>query len=214
MPLNYCSVPLKFPSNDNIDEFNNIVKHASHEDYDVAFKFLHEWSHWIKRNVEISNEVYALVLRTLEGLKLRIHYAKEKKCLKQKYTPDDFSLHFYNSTLKRATFEQINEVRNTLCVFLEDMLLYELEYGKLDLLKIIRSRLYTFANHQLRVHISPDDAIPNNRELQVSVRCLRKYEIEHGALKIHHDKKKGGSKTKSSVMKNIKDLLIELKDKL
>lgn len=214
MPANYCSVPLKFPSDNNIDEFNNIVKHASHEDYDMAFKFLHEWTHWIKRNVEISNEVYALVGRVLEGLKLRLHHAKEKKCMKQKYTPDDLSLHFYNSTLKHATFEQINEVRNTLCVFLEDMLLYELEHGTLDLLKIIRLRLYTFANHQLRVHISPDDAIPNNRELQVSVRCLRKYEIEHGALKINHGKKKGGAKTNSSIIKNIKDLLIELKDKL
>lgn len=214
MPLNYCSVPLKFPSDDNIDEFNTIVKHASNKDYDMAFKFLHEWSHWIKRNVEISNEVYALVNRVLEGLKLRLHHAKEKKQMKQKYTPDDLSLHFYNSTLKHATFEQINEVRNSLCVFLEDMLLYELEHGNLDLLKIIRKRLYTFANHQLRVFISPDDAIPNDRELQVSVRCLRKYEIEHGALKIHQDKKKGGTKSDKSVMKNIKDLLIELKDKL
>jgi len=215
MPANYCSVPLKFPSNDNIDEFNKIAKKASDKDYDIAFKFLHEWTHWIHKNVDINNQVYALVLRALESLKLRLHHAKETKQMKQKYAPDDLSLHFYNSTLKQATFEQINEVRNTLCVFLEDMKLYEEEHGKLDLLAIVRARLYTFANHQLRVHISPDDAITKNKRLQVSARCQRKYEIEHGALKIHHGEKKGGAKTnQSSIMKNIKDILIELKDKL
>jgi hypothetical protein len=212
MPLNYCSVPLKFPCNSDIVEFNKIAKRSSHEDYCMAFKFLHEWTHWIKRNVDISNEVYALVLRTLDGLKVRLHHAKDNKCFKQKYSPDDLSLHFYNTTLKQATFEQINEVRISLCVFLEDMYKYELENGTLDLLKIIKSRLYTFANHQLRVHISPDDAVRKSNK--ISIRCQNKYEIEHGSLKIVNGKKNGGAKSNSSVIKNIKNLLTELKDKL
>jgi len=214
MPANYCSVPLKFPNNSDLDEFNKIVKNASDEDYKITFKFVNSWRKWIHEEVHFNNEIYSLVFRVLDGLHLRLAHAKEKKNLKQKHTPDDLSLHYYNHILKRASFEQINEVRNSLCVFLQDMDLYQSENGSVDLLKIVRSRLYTFANHQLRVYISPDDAITKNAKLQVSARCLRKYEIEHGALKITHGGSTGVSKTENKAMKTIKELLTQLKEKL
>jgi len=170
-----------------MDEFNKIARQSSRNDYNIALKLIESWYKWIKNNADVNNQIYDLLLRTLTGATVRLFYSKESKILEQKYTPDALSLGSYNHIMNNATFEQINEVRNSLCIFVQDMSDYEKNNKEIPLFKIVKSRLCAFANNQLRVYILKDDSVYDSQK--ISNCCKKKYEIEHGELKIHDGSK-------------------------